>query len=67
MCYILNYCTYHTMAIDDSIEYRIVITLAVKSLTNKDCRKFHRKIFGKLKCICIENVTEIVKIDKKTW
>ena len=34
---------------------------------NKVFRKFHRKIFGKLKCICIENVMEIVKMDIKTW
>ena len=38
-----------------------------KNLANKDCRKFGRKSFGKLKSICIGNVMEIVKIDKKTW
>ena len=32
---------------------------------NKDCRKFGRKNFGKLKSICIGNDMEIVKIGKK--
>ena len=37
----------------------------VKTLANKDCRKFGGKIFGELKSICIGNVIEIVKICKK--
>ena len=41
--------------------------MAVKSLANKDCRKFCGKIFGELKSICIGNVMEIVKIAKTWW
>ena len=36
----------------------------VKTLANKDCRKFGRKNFDELKSICIGNVMEIVKIGK---
>ena len=34
---------------------------------NKDCRKFGRKNIDELKCNCIGNIMEIVKIDEKTW
>ena len=37
----------------------------VKTLANKDCRKFGGKNFDELKSICIGNVMEIVKIGKK--
>ena len=46
------------------IWYCIVKTLAVKSLVNKDCRKFGGKNFGKLKYICIGDVMDRVKIGK---
>ena len=41
-------------------------TLTMKSMANKDGRKFGRKHFGELKSICIRNVMEIVKF-VKTW
>ena len=35
---------------------------------NKNCRKFGRKNFGKLKkSICIGNIIGIVKVGKETW
>ena len=45
-------------------KYHTVKTLAVKSVANKDCRKFGRKNFHELKSICIVNVMEIVNIGK---
>ena len=42
-----------------------VKALAVRSIANRDCRKFGRKNIGKLKPICMGNVMKIVKISKK--
>ena len=48
-------CAYGTSNIP-LIHYRIVKTLAVKSLANKNYRKFGGKSFGELKSIYIGNV-----------
>ena len=46
------------------VPYRVK-PLVVKSLVNKDRKKFGRKIFCELKSIFTRNVVEIVKIGKK--